>query len=62
MGTEEGVRMICKVAKERARSRRDIGEVNVITDQIGEMQTDQVKIKDRWTEYFSKQINVEKAR
>ena len=30
MGTEEGERMIYKVAKQRARSRRDIGEVNVI--------------------------------
>ena len=35
MGTEEGERMIYKVAKQRARSRRDIGEVNVIKDQIG---------------------------
>ena len=54
--------MICKVAKQRARSRRDIGEVNGITDQIVEMQTDQVKIKDRWRGYFSNLINVEKAR
>ena len=30
MGTEEGERMIYKVAKQRARSRRDIEEVNVI--------------------------------
>ena len=35
MGTEEGERMIYKVATQRARSRRDIGEVNVIKDQIG---------------------------
>ena len=32
MGTEEGERMIYKEAKQMARSRRDIGEVN---DQIG---------------------------
>ena len=62
MGTEEGERMIYKVAKQRARSRRDIGEVNVIKDQIGEMLTDEVKIKERWREYFSNLLNVENAR
>ena len=30
MGTEEGERMIYKVAKQRARSRKDTGEVNVV--------------------------------
>ena len=33
-GTEEGERMIYRVAKQRARSRRDVGEVNVIKDQV----------------------------
>ena len=61
MGTEEGERMIHKVAKQRARSRRDIGEVNVIKDQIGEMLTDEVKIKERRREYFSNLLNVENA-
>ena len=46
MGTEEGKRMIYKVAKQRARSRRDIEEVSVIKDQTGEMLTDEVKIKE----------------
>ena len=32
MGTKEGERMINKVEKQRASSRRDIGEVNVIKD------------------------------
>ena len=62
MGTEEGERMIYKVTKQRARSRRDIGEVNVIKDQVGEMLTDEVKIKERWREYFSNLLNVENAR
>ena len=62
MGTEEGERMIYKVAKQRARSRIDIGEVNGIKDQIGEMPTDEVKIKERWREYFSNLLNVENAR
>jgi len=30
MGTEEGERMICKVAKQRVISRTDVGEVNVM--------------------------------
>ena len=62
MGTEEGERLIYKVAKQRARSRRDIGEVNVIKDQTGDMLTDEVKIKERWREYFSNLLNVENAR
>ena len=64
MGTDEGERMIYKVAKQRAilRSRRDIGEVNVIKDQTGDMLTDEVKIKERWREYFSNLLNVENAR
>ena len=53
MGTEEGEQLIYKVAKQRARSRRDIGEVNVIKDQSGDMLTDEVKIKERWRESIS---------
>ena len=62
MGTEEGKRMIYKVAKQRARSRRDIEEVSVIKDQTGEMLTDEVKIKEMWREYFSYLLNIENAR
>ena len=62
MGTKEGERMIYKVAKQRARSRREIGEVNVIKDQIGELLPDEVKIKERWREYFSNLLNVENVR
>ena len=59
MGTEEGERMIYKVAQQRSIPRRDIGEVNVNKDQIGELLTDEVKIKERWREYFSNLLNVE---
>ena len=62
MGTEEGERLIYKVAQQRARSRRDIGEVNVIKYQTGDMLTDEVKIKERWREYFSNLLNVENVR
>ena len=31
----------------------------MIKDQIGEMLTDEVKIKERWREYFSNLLNVE---
>ena len=34
-GTDEGEWIIYKVAKQRTRSRRDIGEVNAIKDQMG---------------------------
>ena len=54
--------MIHNVAKQRARSRRDIGEVNVIKDQIGEMLTDEVNNRERWREYFSNLLNVENVR
>ena len=50
------------MAKQKARSRRDTGEVNVIKDQIGEMLTDEVKIKEGYREYFSNQLNVENTR
>ena len=33
-----------------------------IKDQIGKMLTDEVKIKERWREYFSNLLNVENAR
>ena len=62
MGTEEGGRIIYKVAKQRARSRRDIGEVNVIKDQTGDMLTDEANTKDRWREYFNNLLNVENVR
>ena len=52
--------MIYKVAKHRARSRTDIGEVKVIKDQIGEMLIDDVKIKEMWRDYFSNLLNVRK--
>ena len=54
--------MIYRVAKQKKRSRRYFGEVNVIKDQIGEMLTDEVKIKERWREYFSNLPNVENAK
>ena len=62
MGTEGGERMIYRVAKQRAMSRKDTGEVNVIKYQIGEMLADEVKIKERWRKYFSNLLNVENAR
>ena len=62
MGTEVGEQMIYKVAKQRTSSRRDIGEVNMFKDQIGEMLTDEVKFKKRCREYFSNLLNVVNAR
>jgi len=54
--------MIYRMAKQRAISIINVGEVNVITDQIGEIVTDEVKFKERWSKYFRNLLNVENAR
>ena len=48
-GTEEGELMINKVARQRARSRRDIGEENVIKDQTGEKSRGAPERRTMWT-------------
>lgn len=62
METEEGEKMIYKVARQRAQSRQDIGEVAVIKDKNGELLTDEEEIKGRWGEYFNQLLNVENDR
>ena len=60
MGPEEGERMIYKVAKAKIKKRHWGRECD--KDQIGEILTDEVKIKERCREYFSNLLNVENAR
>ena len=62
MGTEEGERMIYEVENKGQDQEKDIGEVNVIKDQTGDMLTDEANIKERWREYFSNLSNVENVR
>ena len=62
METEEGEKVIYKVAKQRAQTRLDIGEVPVIRDQNGTLLTEEKLIKDRWREYFNTLLNVENDR
>ncbi|XP_047476373.1 uncharacterized protein LOC125030384 [Penaeus chinensis] len=59
METKEGERMIYKVAKQRAQSRQDVGEVSVIKGKDGVLLTDENKIRRRWREYISNLLNVE---
>ncbi|XP_047487258.1 uncharacterized protein LOC125038065 [Penaeus chinensis] len=59
METKEEERIIYKVAKQRAQSRQDVGEISVIKDKDGVLLTDENKIKERWREYFSNLLNVE---
>ncbi|XP_063601950.1 uncharacterized protein LOC134778062 [Penaeus indicus] len=59
METKEGERIIYKVAKQRAQSRQDVGEVSVIKDKDGVLLTDKDKVKERWREYFSNLLNVD---
>ena len=59
METKEGEKLIYKVAKQRAKKRQDIGEVNLIKSKEGGMLTDEKNIKERWREYFGDLLNVE---
>lgn len=62
MNTKEGEKMIYRVAKQRAKTRKDVGEVAVIKDKEGVLLTDEEKIKERWREYFNNLLNVENER
>ncbi|XP_034047688.1 collagen alpha-2(V) chain [Thalassophryne amazonica] len=60
--TKEGEKKIYKVAKQRARTRQDVGEVAGIKNKNGVLLTDEEKIKERWREYFNNLLNVENER
>lgn len=55
--TKEGEAEIYKVAKQRTRAEKDVGEMTVIRNQRGDIETNEDKIKDRWAEYFNKLLN-----
>ena len=60
--TKEGGAAICKVAKQRAATRKDVGELTVIRNQAGDIVTEETSIKERWREYFDALLNEENAR
>ena len=62
LGTKEGEQTIYRIAKQRANSRKDIGDVKVLRDKNGDMLTEGDKIRERWREYFNSLLNVENNR
>ncbi|GJT38900.1 zinc finger CCCH domain-containing protein 18 isoform X1 [Tanacetum coccineum] len=56
LDSKEGANDIFRIAKARARRRRDLGDICFIKDE-GRSITDEEKIKKRWGEYFSSLFN-----
>ncbi|GKB79394.1 hypothetical protein Tco_0946289 [Tanacetum coccineum] len=57
LDSKEGANDIFRIAKARARRRRDLGDICFIKDEEGRSITDGEKIKKRWGEYFSSLLN-----
>ena len=62
METPEGEKTIYKITKQKMKSQKDIGEMVVIKDQIGNILTEADKIRGRWREYFNQLLNIENSR
>ena len=52
LGTREGEKGIYKLAKSRARSQRDVGDVKCVRDENGEVLVKNEEVQDRWRRYF----------
>ena len=46
-----------KIAKSRARSQRDVGDVQCVRDENGEVLVRDDEIQDRWRRYFAALMN-----
>ena len=57
LGTREGEKGVYKIAKSRARSQRDVGDVRCVRDENGEVLVKDNEIQDRWQRYFSALTN-----
>ena len=42
-----------KIAKQKARAKKGVGEITVIRNQGGDIVTSKGNIKERWEEYFN---------
>ena len=62
MESKEGERSIYRVARQRARTRQDVGDLKHIRDQQGEMLTEDKELKNRWRDYFENLLNFENER
>ena len=57
LGTREGEKDIYKLAKSRARSQRDVGDVKCVRDGNGEVLVNNEEVQDRWQTYFETLMN-----
>ncbi|MBN3324175.1 CFDP2 protein, partial [Atractosteus spatula] len=60
--TKEGEDQIYKIAKHRAKQKKDIIRVAVLKDGEGRVLIKEEQIKQRWLEYFKNLLNVENER
>ncbi|XP_047480602.1 uncharacterized protein LOC125033263 [Penaeus chinensis] len=57
--SSQGERRIYKVAKQRARAKRDIPKVTVVKSEVGRILAEKEKVLRRWREYFERLLNVD---
>ena len=57
LGTREGEKDVYRLAKSRARSQRDVGDVKCVRNERGEVLVMDNEVQDRWRGYFEKLMN-----
>ena len=62
MDSTEGQTKVLRMAKEREKNTKDIYQSNVIKDEEEGLLVDDVKILERWREYYQKLMNEENPR
>ena len=62
MESKEGERCMYRVARQRARRRKDVGDLKYVRDQQGEMLTEDKEVMNRWRKYFENLLNVDNER
>ena len=62
MESKERGRCICRVARQRVRTRQDVGDLKYVRYQQSVMLTEEKEIKNRLREYFENILNVENER
>ena len=55
--TREGAKDVYRLAKDRARRKRDIERVKCVKDEGGRVLVEDENIRDRWGRYFSELMN-----
>ena len=62
MDTTEGQKKVLRMAKEREKNSKDIYQSKVIKDEEERVLVDDLKILERWMEYYQKLMNEENPR